>query len=83
MDELVHCDEGLTGIVCMDQQLGPKSMDLIVLNSEGRYAINLLNVMRVHEYDGYCEECMVRIAQQIMSEEDEALLSRDGLTSAH
>jgi hypothetical protein len=83
MDELVRCDEGLTGIVCMDQQLGPKSMDVIVLNSEGRYAINLLNVMRVHEQDGYCEECMIRIAEQIMSEEDEALLTRHDLSGVH
>lgn len=83
MDELIWCDEGLTGTPCMDQELGPKSMDIIVLNSEGRYAINLLNVMRVHEQDGYCETCMVRIAEQIMCEEENSPLTRDDLIGVY
>ena len=81
MEELTYCDEGLTGVLCMDQQLTSKSMDLIVLNNEGRYAISLLNVMRVHEQDGYCETCMERIAYEIMSEEDSLLMTRNEMKS--
>jgi hypothetical protein len=83
MDELTYCDEGLTGILCMDQELGSKSMDLIVLNGEGRYAINLLNVIRTHEQDGYCEECTIKLAQQIMCEEEDNFITRDDLVTIH
>lgn len=81
MEELTYCEEGLTGVLCMDQQITPKSMDLIVLNNEGRYAISLLNVMRVHEQDGYCETCMERIAYEIMCEEDSLLMTRNEMKS--
>lgn len=83
MDELTYCDEGLSGILCMDQQLGRKNLDLIVLNSDNKYAINLLSVMKVHEQEGYCEQCTIDLINEVMRQEELNVLTRDDGLASH
>jgi hypothetical protein len=69
MEKLHPCDEGRTGLICLDTNALLNDTEITRINNKGNVALDLLDCVQVRHSDGYCWDCDRILAEKQRREE--------------